>query len=533
MEKQSFMGGKLARYRRELGITQIEMASNLGISPSYLNLIEHNRRKLTKPLLKKLETAYGLSGRALSGDDELTLVAQLREVFADRTFVTRPLDEEQLMLAVTATPDLCRRVLELYKALLAAQEEVRRLGERFTENPHIAESNHQLLTLLTSILSFSEILKDNVDLPAERRQRYADVLVEEANKLTSQLNGLFDYLGGTAEKFVRFGASPQMEVWELFQNARNYFPEIERATEEFRSELDASGGIDSDALAKQLYWRFRLEVVRSDDVRARAQGLWIDDEAQRVHISDDCDEAQSSFTLASLLGIESHGALFTRILTGLGRTPEEPAEQEVATPLVDNEAVKLGMNALGRYFAAALLMPYDRILEQAKSYRYDIQRLQATFRRSLGQVAYRLTTLQRPGAECIPFHGLEVDIAGNVLWRFSSSGLQIPLYAPLCPKWNLYDAFLTPGRINVQLGTMPGGQKYLNVAFAYEDRPASLGELPRYRSFMLGCDASLADNLVYGTAGKALQGGTAARIGTTCRYCSHGDCGHRLVQRRD
>ena len=532
MEKHVFTGGKLARYRRELGKTQIEMASELGISPSYLNLIEHNRRKLTKPLLKQLEAVYGLSGRSLSGSDELTLVAQLREVFADSRFQVNKVDDDQLTLAVTAAPGLCRQVLDLYRLLLAAQEEVRRLGGRFSENPHIAESNHQLLTLLTTILSFSEILKDNVDLPAERRQRYADVLVEEANKLTSQLNGLFDYLGGAAEKTVRFGASAQADVWELLQRANNHFPELEEAADEFRRETVETGKIGVDALAKQLYWRFRLEVVASDDPRARADILWVDDDSQTVLLSDDCGEPLASFALARLLAQESHGALLARTLVGQANGGESSQPDNEAAPL-DADVMQFGTRALSRYFAAAVFMPYDEILEKARDLRYDIQRLQAVFGRTFSQVAYRLTTLQRPGSEGIPFHGLEVDIGGNLLWHFSTSGLQIPRYAPLCPKWNLFEAFLTPGRISVQQGVLPGEQGFLNIACAEADRPGTYGSAPRFRSFMLGCDASLAGNLVYGAGWKGTEGSPAARIGTTCRYCAHRACAHRLAERRN
>jgi predicted transcriptional regulator len=210
---------------------------------------------------------------------------------------------------------------------------------------------------------------------------------------------------------------------------------------------------------------------------------------------------------------------------------QEP-QGDSSEQVLDSEVVHLGSLALSRYFAAALMMPYEDFLGRARDTRYDIQRLQAFFGRNFPQIAYRLTTLQRPGAEGIPLHGLEVDIAGNVLWHFSNSGLQIPRYAALCPKWNLYEAFLTPGRINVQLGTLPAGQSFLNIACAYKDRPASHERLPRYRSFMLGCDASMADNLVYGTVWRPLQGGTVTDIGTTCRYCAHENCAHRLVARR-
>ena len=38
------MGQKLKRLRRDEGLTQARMAERLGISPSYLNLMENNQR---------------------------------------------------------------------------------------------------------------------------------------------------------------------------------------------------------------------------------------------------------------------------------------------------------------------------------------------------------------------------------------------------------------------------------------------------------------------------------------------------------
>ena len=43
------IGGKIRRLRRQRNMSQSDLATALGISPSYLNLIEHNRRKVTMP----------------------------------------------------------------------------------------------------------------------------------------------------------------------------------------------------------------------------------------------------------------------------------------------------------------------------------------------------------------------------------------------------------------------------------------------------------------------------------------------------
>ena len=46
IQKKIFVGRRIRRLRRQLGITQTAMADDLGISSSYLNLIEANQRPL-------------------------------------------------------------------------------------------------------------------------------------------------------------------------------------------------------------------------------------------------------------------------------------------------------------------------------------------------------------------------------------------------------------------------------------------------------------------------------------------------------
>src|SRR3546814_13901040 len=59
------IGAKLRRLRRARGLTQAQLAERLGISSSYLNLIEHDRRNITVPLLLRPSEPSGLALAAL------------------------------------------------------------------------------------------------------------------------------------------------------------------------------------------------------------------------------------------------------------------------------------------------------------------------------------------------------------------------------------------------------------------------------------------------------------------------------------
>ena len=77
------MGVKLRRLRAERGMSQIALAQALGISPSYLNQVEQNQRPLTVGLLLKLNHALGVDIQRFSEDEEVRLIAGMREALAD------------------------------------------------------------------------------------------------------------------------------------------------------------------------------------------------------------------------------------------------------------------------------------------------------------------------------------------------------------------------------------------------------------------------------------------------------------------
>jgi len=84
--KKLFLGGRLKRLRRDLGLNQTRMAADLGVSPSYLNHLERNQRPLTAGVLLRLAQAYDLDLRSFTGDLETGGEADLQEVFGDPLF---------------------------------------------------------------------------------------------------------------------------------------------------------------------------------------------------------------------------------------------------------------------------------------------------------------------------------------------------------------------------------------------------------------------------------------------------------------
>ncbi len=78
-----FLGAKIRQLRKDKGLAQAYLAKELGISASYLNLIEHNRRPMTPAIAGHLSELYGLDIEMLSGRREARLRDHLLEVLVD------------------------------------------------------------------------------------------------------------------------------------------------------------------------------------------------------------------------------------------------------------------------------------------------------------------------------------------------------------------------------------------------------------------------------------------------------------------
>ena len=60
MSEDLQIGGRIKRLRRARNLSQAQLAETLEISASYLNLIEHNRRRITVPLLFRIAGFFGV-----------------------------------------------------------------------------------------------------------------------------------------------------------------------------------------------------------------------------------------------------------------------------------------------------------------------------------------------------------------------------------------------------------------------------------------------------------------------------------------
>src|SRR4029453_5205492 len=117
-DRKLFLGGRVRRLRRELGLNQSAMAAEIGVSPSYLNHLERNQRPVTGQVLLRLPEAHYtvIKGVAAEGADG-TGPEQLAEIFADPMFADLGIPRYELLELADNAPAVADAVSRLYSAL--------------------------------------------------------------------------------------------------------------------------------------------------------------------------------------------------------------------------------------------------------------------------------------------------------------------------------------------------------------------------------------------------------------------------------
>ncbi|HEY9254268.1 MAG TPA: short-chain fatty acyl-CoA regulator family protein [Stenotrophomonas sp.] len=300
--------------------------------------------------------------------------------------------------------------------------------------------------------------------------------------------------------------SPGDHVRDHFNRQRNYIPELDERAEALYAEL----GLAPDTLAPRLRQlladrhglRVRLDPGR-DDKRlydAERRVLWLPPWLK---------PGQQAFQMAAQLATLEHGALIDRLIANAG--------------FDDAERIALARIGFSNYYAGALVMPYAAFLRSAEDSRYDIEWLAQRFAVGFEAVCHRLSTLQRRGAEGLPFFFMRVDRAGNVSKRHSSTDFHFSQVGGTCPLWIVYEAFNQPGKLLTQIARMPDGRQYFWMARQVSSGPPGYGQPRKTFALALGCDLRHAERLVY-SRGLDLQGGSAVPIGPGCLTCERTDC---------
>lgn len=192
------VGTRIRERRTQMGLRQAALAKACEISPSYLNLIEHNRRniggKLLSEIAKVLETepANLRAGAAATTVDALMTAAQ--------SFPASEAELEHVDDFAARYPGWAKVVSEQGRRIRSLERNVATLTDRMNEDPVLSDAMHDILSTITGITSVIDILSDDEGVDPEWRVRFLRNMREDSERLTEASRYMAARLDGGADK---------------------------------------------------------------------------------------------------------------------------------------------------------------------------------------------------------------------------------------------------------------------------------------------------------------------------------------------
>ena len=104
---------KIKAFRRQLGLQANKLSEQLGISPSYLNLIESGKRKIDGDLLLKVCEELKIELTDLTNKSDLNLANNLSELLGDELFEDLDILGPEVQDLVNTNPKIARALIKL------------------------------------------------------------------------------------------------------------------------------------------------------------------------------------------------------------------------------------------------------------------------------------------------------------------------------------------------------------------------------------------------------------------------------------
>lgn len=286
--REALTGSRIRERRVMAGFKQADLARQIGISASYLNLIEHNRRRIGGKLLLNIAGALNVEPQALTEGAEAALIATLREA-ADEAGLSGPEAARGDEFA-GRFPGWADVLASTRRRINVLEQTVEALTDRLSHDPHLAASMHELLSTAAAVRSTAAILAETQTLQPEWRDRFHANIHEDSKRLSDSAQALVAYLDTDADA-ADAAASPQDEVEAFLAEHNHHFAALEQGKTDKIATLTAEGStlrsqaarhIATDVLTQMAR---DAQVLRLTDLRRAVASFGVDPLtlSQRLH----------------------------------------------------------------------------------------------------------------------------------------------------------------------------------------------------------------------------------------------------------
>ncbi len=127
------LGAKIRSLRKKHQMAQANLAEHIGISPSYLNLMEHDKRPVTAPVLLEVARLFDVDLKSFSDQGTEQTVSELAEVFGDEMFEGHDLNINEVREFAAQSPDVARAVVRMYQSFQETREQMQTIASRLND----------------------------------------------------------------------------------------------------------------------------------------------------------------------------------------------------------------------------------------------------------------------------------------------------------------------------------------------------------------------------------------------------------------
>ncbi|MGB3723512.1 MAG: short-chain fatty acyl-CoA regulator family protein, partial [Pacificimonas sp.] len=237
-DRKVFAGPRMRRLRGRLGLTQTRMAEELGVSTSYLNLIERNQRPLTAPFLLKLSGTYDADLRELIAEGDEQVEREVADALASPLLSGIDVGKAELQEFVAAQPGVAQALIRLHRA----------------KDSDGGESKPETRTPLDAVREHIEGARNHFPELEERCEALADDLRLAGAHFLGAVSDRLRVKHGFTVRILPTDVMPlllrrfdihnrQVQLSELLDNAsRSFQAAYQLATFELKAEIEAIAG---------------------------------------------------------------------------------------------------------------------------------------------------------------------------------------------------------------------------------------------------------------------------------------------------
>ena len=220
-------GRRIREYRLARGRRQSDLARAVGISPSYLNLIEHGKRRIGGRLLVRLAAELEVEPAALTEGAEAVLLARLGEAAASVPDAGAEIDRSEEFAG--RYPGFARLLAARQTRAADLERTITMLEDRIAHDPFLSEALHELLSSVTAIRAASAILTETDDIGADWQRRFQRNIHEDSTRLAEAAERLAAHLDAAETRGDGPAPTPLEAVFAWLDGHGHHFPGIESA----------------------------------------------------------------------------------------------------------------------------------------------------------------------------------------------------------------------------------------------------------------------------------------------------------------